>query len=33
MTKSRFTGEQTVAILREADRLRERKKSGTRPDF
>ena len=33
MWKSRPTDERTVAILREADRLRKTKKSGTRPDF
>jgi hypothetical protein len=33
MRKSRFAGEQKLAILREVDRLGETKKSGTRPDF
>jgi hypothetical protein len=33
MRQSRSADEQMTAILREADRLRETKKSGTRPDF
>ena len=33
MRQSRLADEQMTAILREADRLRETKKSGARPDF